>query len=115
MRGVHDRSFMALWHRLLSATNPGAGSDSWRVDDVCWTRHRHSYWGDDYSFQIESHALELGDNHRPAWTLWVVIERWWGRSRKDAVRSTEWSRVTQGNAKLVVRWVQDQAKKRGFE
>ena len=115
MRNVHDRNFMTVWHRLLNATNPGLTADSWSVDGVDWLRTRHSYWGHRYSFQVESHILTAAGDKREAWSLWVVIERWWGEKKKDAVKSVEWSRVMHGEPGQVLVWFREQARKRGFE
>jgi hypothetical protein len=90
-------------------------ADNWKVGDVVWLRNRHSFWAQHYSFQIESHTLELFDHRHSLWSLWVVIERWWGERSKDAVRFTEWTRVTKGDSRQVVRWLREQARTYGFE
>jgi hypothetical protein len=76
MPGLNTRSFFARWRALHAASNPGLRKDRWEVDGVEWTKERHSFWGERYSFQFEVHRMAHRYGSRHGWALLVVIERW---------------------------------------
>ena len=73
-----------------------------------WIKERHYYWSDGYSFQLESHRLEQRGTAQAAWSLLVVIERWWGPDREKAFRQVQWCKLLAGSADRVLAWVKRQ-------
>jgi hypothetical protein len=108
MPGLNTRSFFARWHALHAASNPGLRKDRWEVDGVEWTKERHSFWGERYSFQFEVHRMAHRYGSRHGWALLVVIERWWGPNRKASLREAYWCRRVAGTAESISAWLRKQ-------
>jgi hypothetical protein len=108
MRGVNDKNFFNSWQILHRATCPAPNQTRWQVDDVEWQRERHSFFASVYSVSIDIHLLRRHARQSVSgWHLMVVIENWWGGSN-DAIKTTNWARVLDGNPKSVVSWLRGQ-------
>ena len=109
MKGLNSSWFFARWQAIYAASNPGHLRDRWSADGVEWIKERHYYWGDAYSFQVESHRLEHRAAGKAAWSLLVVIERWWGPDKEKAFRQVQWCKLLSGSADRVLAWVKRQS------
>jgi len=106
VQSLNSRSFFARWQALHAASNPGLLKDRWQFDGVIWTKERHNFWGERYSFQLEVHRLEqAAGTGKPGWTLLVVIERWWGPDRDKSIRESHWCRALKGKAERILAWM----------
>jgi hypothetical protein len=108
VRGLNSTGFFARWQAIYTASNPGHVADHWRVGGVEWIKERHYYWGNHYSFQVEAHRLEHRDGGKGAWSLLVVIERWWGPNKDKDLRQTQWCKLLSGSADRVLAWTKRQ-------
>jgi hypothetical protein len=108
MRGLNSASFQRNWNSIYDGSNPGHKTDRWRVDGVEWIKERHYYWGERYSFQVETHRLTHDDSAKPGWTLLVVIERWWGPDKNRDLRQVQWAKILSGSSDKVLAWVRRQ-------
>lgn len=109
MRGVNDRSFFNTWQLLYRKTCPSATHTLWQVGDVEWRKERHSFFGISYALSNEIHTLRRSGRN-VGWLLMIVIENWWD-GRHEAIKTTTWARVLEGDAKAVVAWMREREKR----
>jgi len=102
VKGFSDNRFFNLLARLQVASNPHPTIDRWSFDGVDWRRERQSHWGQDYAYQVE--AQTLTHTGRPAWSLLVIGETWWGPDRKLALRQTHWGRLVSSSKTAALAW-----------
>ena len=88
------------------ATNPGLKMIRWDVAGVLWRCDRHSYRGQAYAFQCNTHTLEY--KGRKPWALLYVDETWWDEAAKNVVRSNHWGRMLSGNRADAFAWFKEQ-------
>jgi len=111
MRGVNDRNFFNCWQILYQATCPNMRQTHWAVGDVDWRKDRVSFSGVDYAVTLEVHHLRCAGRDGPSWTLMVAIEHWWDGDG-EVLKTTNWSRVIDGNPRSITSWVQRQERVR---
>jgi hypothetical protein len=104
MRGVNDRNFMNAWQILYRASCPSPTQALWRVEDVLWRKERHSFFASSYSVSIDVHLLRREPKRGAGWQLMVVVENWWSGGN-EIVKTSNWARTVEGNARDVVAWV----------
>lgn len=109
MKGFAGPNFLRAFARIQQAANPSFNLARWAVGRVEWRRQRHSYWGFDYSFQVEAHTLVAPG--RTGWNLVVFVETWWMTSRSVAVRTSSWGKLLRGRKADVLAWFKDQEAK----
>ncbi len=106
MRRIGDPSFFRIIDRFIGiapgADRPGKGS----IDGVGIHHERHSYGGETYGFALE--VTTLSALAKPAWTLLIVKQYWWGKSREDRVNAHQWAHVSAGRRADVVAWLKRQ-------
>jgi len=102
VKSFSESRFFNLLARLQAASNPHATIDRWSFDGVDWRRERQSHWAQDYAYQLEQQILTHAG--RPAWSLLVIAETWWGPDRKTALRQTQWGRVVSGSKPAALAW-----------
>jgi hypothetical protein len=105
MRGVNDRNFFNTWQLLYRKTCPSATHALWQTGDVEWRKDRHSFFGSSYAMSHEVHTLRRS-GRSGGWLLMVVIENWWD-GEHEAIKTTTWARVIEGDAKAVVAWMRE--------
>lgn len=108
MRSIHSKTFLDVWQALYHQSNPGPAASNWRCDDVEWTRETYRVGGQAYSFHTEAHVLSRDGDARSAWTLLVVVERWWAPGQRDVLKTTQWRQVLKGKDKHVLDWFERQ-------
>jgi hypothetical protein len=115
MKTFASPSLFRTFDLLLAATNPGLKLAQWRLDDVEWTRERHSFSGATHGFAVE--VTTLTRSGRQAWTLLVVKEFWWMGEQSKDIRSTQWAKLLAGRRKDALDWMSEQEKRleRRFE
>lgn len=106
MRGVNNASFFNLWQMLYRSTCPNPNQTHWRVGEVEWRKDRHSFSGSDYGVTLEVHRLKRA-SRATSWDLMVMVEHWWDGAG-NALKSTNWARVTKGNPKTIIAWLREQ-------
>jgi len=106
VKTFNDAYFANSFMRISMTTCPGPQINNWQVAGVTWHRDRHSYYGQDYSFQCDIHTLSFAG--RRAWGLLYVNETWWDEKGKNVVRSTHWGRLLRGSKTDVFAWFKAQ-------
>lgn len=104
MKSIHSKAFLDVWRALYHESNPGPMIDCWRCGEVDWVRETYRVGARDYSFQIEAHVLTFDSEEPGSWVLLVVVERWWKKGRRDALKTSEWRQVLKGRDKQILNW-----------
>ncbi|OIQ84575.1 hypothetical protein GALL_336130 [mine drainage metagenome] len=92
-----------LWQALYSRYASGQSRERWELDGVIWSRQRHVYWSDVYSFRLEFHTLT--NQRSKLWQLLVVKELYWGQDRQVSLKDRTWHKVQTGNVADVLEWL----------
>ncbi len=106
MRGVNDRKFLIRWQMLHQATCPNPTATGWRVGDVEWRKQRLNLAGGDFTLSLDVHRLSRNPARAGGWVLLVVVEHWWDGGQA-VIKSANWARVLEGNAKAVLAWMRE--------
>jgi hypothetical protein len=108
MRGLNSAEFIRRFLGLAQASNPNLERDFWNVGGADWIRGRHAVHGPRFSFQLETHVVEYRRGADAAWSLLVVIERWWPANRSRSIREARWARMLDGRASQALAWLKRQ-------
>ncbi len=108
MKTFSSASFFRAFDLLVSTSNPGLKQDRWKVDDVHFTRERHSFSGGSHCFAIEIFFLARPGRH--SWELMVAKENWWKAGETRVVKAFCWSQRTGGDSKSILAWLRTQEK-----
>lgn len=104
MKSIHSKAFLNVWRALYHESHPGPTIDRWQCDGVDWVRDTYRIGSRDYAFHVEAHVLTHTAKGPTSWALLVVVERWWGRGRRDALKTAEWRQVLSGRDKQILNW-----------
>lgn len=106
MQSLNSTFFANRFLRVSMATCSDPQAKHWQVAGVNWSRDRHSYNGQVYSFQCDVHTLSF--NGRQKWSLLYIIETWWDEKGKNVVRSMHWGRMLSGSKSDIIAWFRAQ-------
>jgi hypothetical protein len=104
MKSIHGKAFLDLWQALYHESSPGPTADRWHLDGVDWVRETYRIGTRDYGFHVDAHVLTHAGEKAAAWSLLVVVERWWRSGAHDPLKTSQWCRVLAGQDKQVLAW-----------
>jgi hypothetical protein len=106
MKTLSSPSFFRTFDLLVGTSNPGLKADQWTVDDVRFTREKHSFSGGTHCFVMEIFFLTRPGRH--GWEFMVAKEHWWSDGHKRIIKTLRWSQRTGGEAKNLMTWLRAQ-------
>lgn len=106
MKRIGDPSFFRTTDRLFAAGTSRSPQAQGRIDEVQWTRERHSYTGIDHAFSLE--VITVRSTEKPEWTLMIVKEFWWQPPSGEVFKSLQWAHVVAGRRADPVAWLKRQ-------
>ncbi len=102
MKTLSGPSFFRTFDLLVGTSNPGLKADQWAVEDVQFTREKHSFSGGTHCFVVEIFFLSRPGRH--GWEFMVAKEHWWNDGHKRFIKTLRWSQRTGGEAKNIMTW-----------